>query len=305
MVTADGSSGSTPVILVARRHATYDDAPGVRYHFPRARYEAQVRAAEGQLVLVYEPRRGGSSATSPGGGKQAFVAWAVLGPVEDDPNRADHAYVRYSAYQELAVPVSPSLVGLNPKSLQWAVLRVDESLVESVLRHGMAPLLDAERESLGLVERAIPFDFSKRVLREVVRQEAVRDRAFRYKVIEQAYEGRCAMTGLRLTNGYGRAEVDAAHIVPVSHGGPDAVNNGLALTKTLHWAFDRGLVSAADDGHILVVERGMPDDLRRLLRPDGTLARPQMTHFAPHPAFLTWHRERVFKGSVRLLNPAP
>lgn len=287
-----------PVVLVARRHATYDDAPGVRYHFPRKRYEAAVRAAEGQMVLIYEPRRGGTSPTSPGGGRQAFVAWAILGAVEDDPQRPDHAYVRYSAYQELVVPVSPDVVGLNAKSLQWAVLPIDESIVEAVLGHGMAPLLAADSETFGFVERAIPFETSGRLLREVVRQETVRDRAFRYKVIEQAYEGRCAMTGLRLTNGFGRAEVDAAHIVPVAHGGPDMVTNGLALTKTVHWAFDRGLVSAANDGRILVVERGMPDDLRRLLRPDGALARPKVAGFAPHPAFLAWHRQHVFKGSA-------
>jgi putative restriction endonuclease len=286
------------VVLVSRRYATYDDAPGLQYHFPRGRYEAQVRAAEGQLVLVYEPRRGGLSPSSVGGGRQAFVAWAVLGPILDDANREDHAYVRYLEYHELAAPVPPSLVGLNAKSLQWAVLRVADDLVESVLRHGMAPLLGANSQTVGLVERAIPFDLSGRVLREVVRQETVRDRAFRYRVIEQAYEGQCAMTGLRLTNGYGRAEVDAAHIVPVAAGGPDMVNNGLALTKTVHWAFDRGLVSVEDDGRILVVERGMPDDLRRLLRPEGRLALPKVAGCAPHPAFLSWHRMQVFKGSA-------
>jgi putative restriction endonuclease len=286
------------VILVARRNATYDDVPGFRYHFPRARYEAHVRAAEGQVALIYEPRRGGTSATSSRGGRQAFIAWAVLGPVESDRERADHAYVGFSEYQELAVAVSPAVVGLNAKALQWAVLPVDVALVESVLRNGMAPLLDASRDSVGLVEAGLPFDAGGRLIREVVRHELVRDRAFRYKVIEQAYEGRCAMSGLRLTNGLGRAEVDAAHIRPVERGGPDIVSNGLALTRTLHWAFDRGLVSATGDGRILMVERGLPIELQRMLRPDRKLARPRHPSLAPHPSFLNWHRTNVFKGDA-------
>jgi putative restriction endonuclease len=42
----------------------------------------------------------------------------------------------------------------------------------------------------------------------------VRKRVFR-KVVLRAYDERCAVTGLKLINGGGRAEVDAAHIRPV------------------------------------------------------------------------------------------
>jgi putative restriction endonuclease len=295
---------SCPVVLVSRRHATYDDVPGLRYHFPRGLYESFVRAAEGQVGLIYEPRRGGTSATSSGGGRQAFIAWAVLGPIEPDRERLDHAYVRFLEYQELTIPVYPSEVGVKAKAFPRGVLPIDYALVETVLRTGMAPLLYAAQEAVGLVERGLPFDPGGRLVREVVRYELVRDRAFRYKVIEQAYEGRCAMSGLRLTNGFGRAEVDAAHIRPVERGGPDIVSNGLALTKTLHWAFDRGLVSATDDGRILTVERGMPIELQRILRPDRLLTRPKLPLLRPHPAFLSWHRSHVFKGDPSVPGPS-
>jgi putative restriction endonuclease len=42
------------------------------------------------------------------------------------------------------------------------------------------------------------------------------------------------MTGLRIFNGSGRAEVQAAHIRPVADNGPDSVRNGLALSSTIH-----------------------------------------------------------------------
>jgi hypothetical protein len=52
----------------------------------------------------------------------------------------------------------------------------------------------------------------------------------------------CAVTGLCLLNGGGRPEVQAAHIRAVEANGPDTVRNGLALTATVHWMFDRGLI---------------------------------------------------------------
>lgn len=79
----------------------------------------------------------------------------------------------------------------------------------------------------------------------------VRDRVFRWIVLA-AYDERCAITGIKLINGGGRAEVEAAHIRPVEADGPDIVSNGLALSGTAHWLFDRGLISLADDLEILV-----------------------------------------------------
>lgn len=75
---------------------------------------------------------------------------------------------------------------------------------------------------------------------------AIRDRNFR-KTVLKAYGERCAITGLRLINGGGRAEVEAAHIRPVEHDGPDIVSNGIALSGTAHWMFDRSLVSLSND----------------------------------------------------------
>jgi putative restriction endonuclease len=286
----------SPVILGARRHASYDDVPAAKYHFPRAKYESAVRAAEGEVALIYEPRRGGTGPESAGGGRSSFIAYAVLGAVEDDPNDPASAYVRYWDYEELPVPVPLSATNVNAKAIQQAVLRVDMAVVDSVFRYGMAPILSANADTVGLTDRALPALIAERPIREVAFNQLVRDRAFRYNVVDKAYRGTCAMSGLHLTNGKGRAEVDAVHIRPVAEGGPDVIGNGLALSKTLHWAFDRGLVSATDEGRILFVDRGLPDDLRRLLRPELTLVRPSAEDFSPHPAFLGWHRRLLFKG---------
>ena len=38
------------------------------------------------------------------------------------------------------------------------------------------------------------------------------------------------MTGLKIANGGGRSEVQAAHIWSVEDGGPDAIQNGIAFS---------------------------------------------------------------------------
>lgn len=63
-----------------------------------------------------------------------------------------------------------------------------------------------------------------------------RDANFRRKVLT-AYDNRCAVTRYQLKL------VEAAHILPVAiDGSSDHVSNGLALSPTIHRAFDNGLI---------------------------------------------------------------
>jgi putative restriction endonuclease len=104
------------------------------------------------------------------------------------------------------------------------------------------------------------------------------------------------MTGLKIINGGGRPEVQAAHIRPVAHNGADSVRNGLALSGTIHWMFDRGLVSINDDYSMLIAKDRVPDTVYRLLRDDLKLILPARHDLRPHPKYLAYHREYVFKG---------
>ena len=123
----------------------------------------------------------------------------------------------------------------------------------------------------------------------------VRDRVFR-GVVLRAYDRRCAISGLKLINGGGRAEVAAAHIRPVEASGPDIVNNGIALSGTAHWMFDRGLISLADDLQILVSRQvNDPDAVRAFINESGYALPPVRSSDRPHPHFLHWHREQCFK----------
>ena len=135
----------------------------------------------------------------------------------------------------------------------------------------------------------------RRPLVERLTARRLRDAAFARQV-KAAYRETCAMTGLRIVNGGGRPEVQAAHIRPVERHGPDALRNGLALSGTAHWMFDRGLVSVDDDGTILAAKDRLPPGAAGLLRPEGRVLLPSEAWARPHPLYLRWHRENLFKG---------
>ena len=142
----------------------------------------------------------------------------------------------------------------------------------------------------------LPYRFEEeRVRVSTLTSRVIRDRVFR-KIVLRAYDERCAITGLRLINGGGRAEVAAAHIRPVEKSGPDIVNNGLALSGTAHWMFDRGLLSLSDDLQILVSRQiNDPDGIGALINKNGHAFAALRALDRPHPSFLQWHREYRFK----------
>lgn len=190
---------------------------------------------------------------------------------------------------------------------QLAVRRLPDADFARIIRLGLpGDLIEQEErryDALGSDIDDAPVPFERPVI-ERLTNRLYRDVAFRRKV-RDAYDYRCAMSGLRLRNGGGRPEVQAAHIRPVDKQGSDAVRNGLALSGTLHWMFDRGLLSVAEDLTILVSRNKVPFEVvDRLILPDGKLRLPQDQRDWPHPENLRWHRENVF-GQVTVDDPAP
>jgi len=291
-------------VLTTSVGSIYDDLPEFRYHFPRT-YLNQVQEAVGDWIVYYEPRR------SQGGGRQAYFAMARILRVEADPDLQDHFYAYLDGYLEFDHPVGfqgnatyresalqkadgSTNKGAFGRAVRALPIKEFESIVHAGFHRELAPweIKDAALAQ-GVAEEAIAYD--ARPLVEQCITRPFRDEAFRHNV-RKAYENTCAFSGLRLINGGGRPEVQAAHIRPVASHGPDSVRNGLALTGTLHWLFDRGLLAVGQDLSILVSPQGLPDDLGRLLRPDRRMALPAAPEQRPHPVFLTWHRENVFKA---------
>jgi len=160
----------------------------------------------------------------------------------------------------------------------------------------LLPRLDDDMPLSGFDDEQAPFIFDQERDRvSVTLSRILRDRVFR-RVVLRAYDERCAVTGLKLINGRGRAEVAAAHIRPVEASGPDIVSNGIALSGTAHWMFDRGLISLADDLEILVSRQtNDPQGIRSIINDTGRVLTPRRVTDRPHPHFLKWHREHCFK----------
>ncbi|MDQ7070179.1 MAG: HNH endonuclease [Rhodobacterales bacterium] len=162
-------------------------------------------------------------------------------------------------------------------------------------RHEVVPPAEVTGNP-GMAEASAPFESAPLAgfRPEVLMSRKFRDQSFARQV-KAAYGGRCAISGLELRNGGGRPEVEAAHIRPVAHNGPDIVRNGLALSGTLHWMFDRGLISVASDYRILVSHNKVDGEtIKRLIAPEQKLFLPENKKDYPHPEYLRFHRETVF-----------
>jgi len=178
--------------------------------------------------------------------------------------------------------------------VQLAVRRLPEAGFARIVNLGLPHDLEEEARRYGGAGFAdAPVGFERSVLERLTRR-VYRDVVFRRKVRE-AYGYRCAPSGLMLRNGGGRPEVQAAHIKPVADGGSDSVRNGLALSGTLHWMFERGLISVGDNNETILVSRNkVPGEVvDRLIRPQRRISLPEDRAHWPHPDNLRGHGEHV------------
>jgi len=248
-------------------------------------------------------------------GRRGYYAVAKLAGIRTDPDNSDHYYVDVETptYLDFARQVPFQLAGNYPEAsvlnadrrvsgrAQSAVRVIPASDFNRIVGLGIEveslelPRIGEETSAPSFHETLAAFETEQdRAKQLTLRTE--RDEAFR-KLILKTYAKRCAFTGFQWINGGGRAEVQAAHIKPVEANGPDSVRNGLALSGTVHWMFDRGLLSLEDNGRILVSNHiNDVDGVKKLLLPDRIAALPRDAASQPHPHFLDWHRTERFKG---------
>jgi len=296
-------------VLTTKVDPSYDDLPEERYHFPRT-YLNAARAAVGDWIVYYEPRRS-SAQLSSSGGRQSYFATARIVRVDGDPLRSDHYYAYVADYLEFDRPVPfredgffyesrlQKADGSVNKGLFGRSVRLLQDAEYSMILAAGFEIAAAQRERFGVREGVHPdpggLELTDRPITERLSRRRFRDRVFSTG-IKRAYDNTCAISGLRIINGGGRAEAQAAHIRPVHANGPDSLRNGVALSSTFHWMFDRGLISIDDDYSLLFKKNAVPANVLSLVNRDGRLRVPQQEIYQPHPRFLEYHREHVFKG---------
>lgn len=293
-------------IFVHRSDSIYDDSPAERYQFPR-QYLSRVSACIGDWIIYYEPSKVRDT--------RGYFAVAKVDQVIPDPQASGMylALIEPGTYLDFvnSVPFNGPLGvieqgvlnadGKNSGRAQSAVRPISNQDFNRIIDLGLAddedflPRIDIA-DGHSVREERTPFAYEiERDRVDYLGSRLLRDRLFRRRVVG-AYDARCAITGLKLINGGGRAEVEAAHIRPVERGGPDVITNGIALSGTVHWMFDRGLISLGDDLEILVSRQANDaDSIRGMVNRDGFAVAPTRALDRPHPAFLAWHREHCFK----------
>ena len=105
------------------------------------------------------------------------------------------------------------------------------------------------------------------------------------------YENLCAVSGTVIKyDSY--MNLEAAHIKPKSHGGLYLPNNGMALCRDLHWAFDKGFFTLNDDLKVVVHPRIESEYLNSF---NGKPIRiPTNPFFVPDLENVRYHRKNVY-----------
>lgn len=295
-------------VFIHRYDSIYEDIPSEKYQFPK-QYLSRAKNCEGDWVIYLEPSKVKKT--------RGYFAVAKVREIISDPNNKAMflAIIVKGSYLDFGDPVQFSEKGevieqglLNNQGKisgrsQSAVRTISAPDSTRILDRGLfqddnfLPRSANQSVNFGFHEDQSQFEVSSARIRvKQLTNRAIRDRNFR-KTVLKAYGERCAITGLRLINGGGRAEVEAAHIRPVEHDGPDIVSNGIALSGTAHWMFDRGLVSLSNDLKILISRHTKdPNAVHAMINQTGYLIAPERVFERPRAEFINWHRQNCFKN---------
>jgi putative restriction endonuclease len=286
--------------------SVYDDEVTRHYQFPR-RYLETVQRCVGDRIVFRRPRADG--------GNLAYFACALVSALEPDPDNPSMTFAHLGDFMQFDHPVPWTIqgryweedlrnipqqqVGVNLRGRSVRALSEDD--FAAIVSAGLSETLaaeNAERLNLSLATiaqanadlHAPPGQDRERRVERVLTNRAIRDASFRGLVC-QAYEGRCAVTRLRILDVGNNVEAQAAHIWAVSDGGPDVVQNGIALSATVHWLFDRHLITIGDDYRLIVALAKVPTEFQAVYAEHGRMLHtPINAADRPHPSFLQKHR---------------
>jgi putative restriction endonuclease len=290
--------------------SVYDDEITRHYQFPR-RYLGIAQRCVGDRIVFRRPRADR--------GNLAYFACAIVSHLEPDPDNSSMTFAHLHDFMQFTRPVPWKLdgrywegdlrsipqqqVGVYLRGRSVRALSEDDfaAIIAESLSETLAPQ-NAERLNLSptTVAQAIADlhappgqDLARRV-EQILTNRAIRDANFRGLVCD-AYEGRCAVTNLRILDGGNNPEAQAAHIWAVAAGGPDVVQNGIALSATVHWLFDRHLITIGDDHRLIVAQTKVPREFQAVYARHGMLLHlPVTAADRPHPSFLEKHRAIFF-----------
>ena len=111
--------------------------------------------------------------------------------------------------------------------------------------------------------------------------------------VMNAYQYKCAITH-RAIRYKDLLNLEAAHIKPQAHNGKFLPCNGIAMSRDMHFAFDKGFFTIGDDYKVIVSEKLHNDWFYQEY--NGTqIFVPEVDYFRPEKRFLHYHQEHIFE----------
>lgn len=109
-----------------------------------------------------------------------------------------------------------------------------------------------------------------------------------------AYDYRCAITR-KVIRYNDFINLEAAHVKPNAHDGKYLPCNGIALSRDLHFAFDKGFFTIDDNHRVLVAPELEGNEFYNEFNGHEVYV-PPIDFFRPHPIFLQYHREHIYRS---------
>jgi putative restriction endonuclease len=183
-----------------------------------------------------------------------------------------------------------------------AKLRADPSLVNTAARtlvesHFPATVAPDVLTAVGL-DPEVVLRYGDVLPDEAAASEAKRRDPRWRSLVLQAWDRQCAFCGYDGQLGSRSAGVEAAHVRWFAFGGPDALDNGLALCSLHHKLFDLGVLGLDTALRVRVSETftARTDEGRRVYDLHDRELRPRPGTPTPDSKHVGWHTEQVFRG---------
>lgn len=176
------------------------------------------------------------------------------------------------------------------------VLLADRARLDATVRQ----LVDAQFPSTIAPDVLLAVGFDPELLAPgpvtVTPEERKRSVQWRDAIV-RAWDGACAFCGYDGSLGGAPVGIEAAHVRWFKLGGPDELDNGLALCSLHHKLFDRGALGLSPDARVQVSEQFRASGVgKQVYELHGRELRPRPGAQLPAPVHVEWHRTQVFKG---------
>lgn len=181
----------------------------------------------------------------------------------------------------------------DPTSDLFDIHHVDFATLEKISNGPDDEIFIASAIRSFTLEKFTPFVSEDKTIYQVAKQK--REQAFKSVILDQ-YDFQCAVTGVKYHSD-NLTEAQAAHIISKSFKGSDDPRNGIALSRTAHWAFDIGIFTISDQYEIIVNPKAKLADTKKfpILDMNGKpIYLPEDENYYPHQEALEWHKKEVF-----------